>query len=206
MTKVLYVSSSPRAGSYSSSVADRVIDELKNSHPGATVTTRDLTREPLPHIDADYLQAARTAEGPQTDTQRAVLARSDALVDELLAADIVVIAAPMYNFSIPSTLKAWIDYVCRAGRTFSYSEKGVEGLAKGKRAIIINAKGGIYSSGPAQALEHQGTYLRGVLGFIGITDVETIDIEGVGLGPDAAQKAVERGLVCAHEVVVARAA
>src|SRR5204863_8226857 len=110
--------------------------ELKKSHPGATVITRDLARDPLPHIDADFLQAARTAEGPQTDTQRAILARSDALVDELLAADIIVIAAPMYNFSIPSTLKAWIDYVCRAGRTFSYSEKGPEGLAKGKRAIV----------------------------------------------------------------------
>lgn len=203
MTKVLYVSSSPRAGSYSSSVADRVIDELKKTHPGATVTTRDLARDPLPHIDADYVQATRTAEGPQTDAQRAIVARSDALVDELLAADIIVIAAPMYNFSIPSTLKAWIDYVCRAGRTFSYSEKGPEGLAKGKRAIIINARGGIYSSGPAQALEHQSSYLRGVLGFIGITDVETIDIEGVGLGPDAALKAVEGGLKRAQEVALA---
>jgi len=206
MTKVLYVSSSPRAGSYSSSVADRVIDELKKTHPGATVTIRDLARDPLPHIDADYVQATRTAEGPQTDVQRAIVARSDALVDELLAADIIVIAAPMYNFSIPSTLKAWIDYVCRAGRTFSYGEKGSEGLAKGKRAIIINARGGIYSSGPAQALEHQSSYLRGVLGFIGITDVETIDIEGVGLGPDAALKAVEGGLKRAQEVAVALAA
>jgi FMN-dependent NADH-azoreductase len=206
MTKILYVSSSPRAGSYSSNVADRVIDELKKSHPGATVTVRDLARNPLPHIDADFLQATRSADGPQTDLQRTSIARSDALVDELLAADVIVIAAPMYNFSIPSTLKAWIDYVCRPGRTFSYSEKGPEGLAKGKRAIIINARGGIYSSGPATALEHQGSYLRGVLGFIGITDVETIDIEGVGYGPDAALKAVEGGLKRAHEVAVALAA
>jgi FMN-dependent NADH-azoreductase len=203
MTKVLYVTSSPRAGSYSSSVADRVIDE---SHPGATVITRDLARDPLPHIDADFLQATRSAEGPQNDAQRAIAARSDALVAELFAADVIVIAAPMYNFTIPSTLKAWIDHIARPGVTFSYSAKGPEGLIKGKRAIIINAKGGIYSSGPAQALEHQSTYLRGVLGFLGITDVEAIDVEGVGLSPDAASKAVERGLVCAQEVVVARAA
>lgn len=206
MTKVLYVTSSPRAGSYSNSVADRVIDELKKSHPGATVTTRDLARDPLPHIDADFLQATRSADGPQTDAQRATAARSDALVKELFAADVIVIAAPMYNFSIPSTLKAWIDHIARPGVTFSYSAKGPEGLVKGKRAIVINAKGGVYSSGPAQALEHQSTYLRGVLGFLGITDVEVIDVEGVGLGPDAANKAVERGHVCAHEVVAARAA
>jgi FMN-dependent NADH-azoreductase len=206
MTQVLYVTSSPRAGSYSNSVADKVIAELKKSHPGASVTTRDLARDPLPHIDADFLQATRSADGPQTDAQRAMLARSDALVDELFAADVIVIAAPMYNFSIPSTLKAWIDHVARPGRTFSYSAKGPEGLAKGKRAIIINAKGGIYSSGPAQALEHQSTYLRGVLGFFGITDVEAIDVEGVGLSPDAAAKAVERGHSCAKHVGAARAA
>jgi FMN-dependent NADH-azoreductase len=205
MTNVLYVSSSPRSGSYSSSVADRVIAEIRQTHPDAKVTVRDLARDPLPHIDADFLQATRTAEGPQTNAQRAIVARSDALVDELLAADILVIAAPMYNFGIPSTLKAWIDHICRAGRTFSYSEKGPEGLAKGKRAIVISARGGIYSSGPAQALEHQSSYLRGVLGFIGVTDVEAIDIEGVATSPENASKAVERGYACAR-AVVARAA
>ncbi len=204
MTNVLYVSSSPRSGSYSTSVADRVISEIRQAQPDVQVTKRDLARDPLPHIDADFLQATRSAEGPQTAAQRAIVARSDALVDELLAAGVILIAAPMYNFGIPSTLKAWVDHVCRAGRTFRYSEKGPEGLAKGKRAIVVNARGGIYSSGPAQALEHQSSYLRGVLGFIGITDVETIEIEGVGLGPDVAQKAVERGLVCAR--AVARAA
>jgi FMN-dependent NADH-azoreductase len=206
MTKVLYLTSSPSTGSYSTRIGERVIDELKQSHPGATVTTRDLARDPLPHIDADFLQATRSAEGPQNDTQRAMAVRSDALVRELFDADILVIAAPMYNFSIPSTLKAWIDHIARPGVTFSYSAKGPEGLVKGKRAIIINAKGGIYSSGPAQALEHQSTYLRGVLGFIGITDVEVIDVEGIGLGPDAAAKAVERGNECARALAVARAA
>jgi FMN-dependent NADH-azoreductase len=205
MTKVLYISSSPRSGSYSSSVADRVIAEIKQADPNAVVAVRDLVRNPLPHIDADFLQATRTAEGPQSDLQRGAAARSDALIDELFAADVIVIAAPMYNFSIPSTLKAWIDHIARPGRTFSYSEKGPEGLVKGKRAIVINAKGGIYSSGPAQALDHQSSYLRGFLGFIGIADVETIDIEGVGYGPDAAQKAVDDGFKRAQEVAGALA-
>lgn len=206
MTKVLYVTSSPRAGSYSTSVSERVIEELRKSHPGATVTTRDLARNPLPHIDADFLLATRSPEGPQTEAQRAIAARSDALVKEVFDADVIVIAAPMYNFSIPSTLKAWIDHIARPGVTFRYSEKGPEGLVKDKRAVIINARGGIYSSGPAQTLEHQSSYLRGVLGFLGITDVEAIDVEGVGLGPDAAAKAVERGHACARELAVARAA
>jgi FMN-dependent NADH-azoreductase len=200
MTNVLYVSSSPRSGSYSTSVAERVIAEIRQADPNANVIVRDLARTPIPHVDADFLQATRTPEGPQTDTQRRIVARSDALIDEVFAADVIVIAAPMYNFSIPSTLKAWIDHIARPGRTFSYSEKGPEGLVKGKRAIIINAKGGIYSSGPAQALEHQSTYLRGVLGFLGITDVESIDVEGVGYGPEAAQKAVDGGFKRAQEV------
>jgi FMN-dependent NADH-azoreductase len=207
MTNILYLTSSPRGSdSYSSSVATRVIEELRRIHPGASVTTRDLARDPLPHVDADFVVATRSPNGPQTDTQRAMLARSDALVDELLKADILVIASPMYNFGIPSTLKAWIDHVCRAGRTFRYTEKGPEGLAKGKRAILIDARGGIYSSGPAQAMNHQSTYLRTVLGFLGINDVEEIDVEGIGLGPDAAKKAIEAGLKRAGEVVATIAA
>lgn len=204
-TNVLYVSSSPRNGSYSTSVAERVIAEIRQADPDANVITRDLARTPLPHIDADFVQATRTAEGPQGDLQRAAAARSDALIDEVFAADVIVIAAPMYNFSIPSTLKAWIDHIARPGRTFSYSEKGPEGLVKGKRVIIVNAKGGIYSSGPAQALEHQSTYLRGVLGFLGMTDIESIDIEGVGYGPEATEKAVEGGFKRAQEVAGALA-
>jgi len=182
-----------------------VIAEIRQADPEAKVISRDLARTPIPHVDADFLQATRSAEGPQNDTQRRIVARSDALIDEVFAADVIVIAAPMYNFSIPSTLKAWIDHIARPGRTFSYSEKGPEGLVKGKRVIIINAKGGIYSSGPAQALEHQSTYLRGVLGFLGMTDVESIDIEGVGYGPEAAQKAVDGGLQRAQEVAGALA-
>ena len=125
---ILYVASSSRgSASYSNRVATDVLAELRNRNPGATVTVRDLGREPLPHIDDDFVAATRGPVASQTDEQRALLARSDTLVDELLAADVVVIAAPMINFTIPSTLKTWIDYVARAGRTFRYSRERAGG-------------------------------------------------------------------------------
>jgi putative NADPH-quinone reductase len=118
MCNILYVSSSSRgSASYSNRVAGHVIDELRQAGPQATVTVRDLARDPLPHIDDDFVVATRGPEGQRTDRQRAILAQSDALVDELLAADIVVIAAPMINFGVPTQLKSWFDHVARAGRT-----------------------------------------------------------------------------------------
>lgn len=202
MTNILYVTSSPRgAESYSNRVANHVIAELKAAHPGAHVKVRDVARDPLPHVDENFVAALRPSGGSLTEDQQAIIRKSDELVSELMAADILVIAAPMYNFGIPSTLKAWIDYVARAGRTFRYTEKGPEGLVKGKKAILIHSRGGVYSSGPAQALDHQGTYLRSVLGFIGITDVESVDVEGVAFGPDAAEKAVATGIARGRDLV-----
>jgi FMN-dependent NADH-azoreductase len=134
---------------------------------------------------------------PQTDEQRALLARSEALVDELLAADVIVIAAPMINFTIPSNLKAWIDYVARAGRTFRYSEKGPEGLVTGKQVIIVAARGGVYQEAGA-ALDFQLPYLKSVLGFLGMTDVEVLEVEGTAYGPEAAEKAVEAATAKLH--------
>ena len=144
---ILFVTSSSRgSASYSNRVATNVLTELRSRNPGARATVRDLGREPLPHINDDFVTATRGATMPQTDEQRALLAHSEALVDELLAADVIVIAAPMINFSIPSNLKAWIDYVARAGRTFRYSEKGPEGLVTGKQVIIVAARGGVYAA------------------------------------------------------------
>ena len=196
---ILYVSSSSRgAESYSNRVAQNVLDELLARHPDASVTVRDLARAPLPHIGDDFVAATRSPSGPQTDAQRALLAQSDALVDELFAADLIVIAAPMINFTIPTSLKAWIDYVARAGRTFRYSEKGPEGLVKGKQVIIVAARGGVYSNGPGSALDFQVPYLKSVLGFIGLTDVEVIEVEGTAYGPDAAEKAVAAATAKLH--------
>jgi FMN-dependent NADH-azoreductase len=195
---ILYVASSSRgSASYSNRVATNVLTELRSRNPGATVTVRDLGREPLPHITDDFVTATRGATMPETDEQRALLARSEALVDELLAADVIVIAAPMINFTIPSNLKAWIDYVARAGRTFRYSEKGPEGLVKGKQVIVVAARGGVYQDA-GKALDFQLPYLKGVLAFLGMTDVEVLEVEGTAYGPEAAEKAVTAATAKLH--------
>ena len=203
---ILHVTSSPRGSvSYSNRVAANVLDELRARDPGATVTVRDLARDPLPRIGDDFVAATRSPNGPQTDAQRALLARSDGLVDELFAADVIVIAAPMINFTIPSNLKAWIDYVARAGRTFRYSEKGPEGLVTGKQVIVVAARGGIYS-GADNALDFQVPYLKGARGCLGITDIEVLEVEGTAYGPDAAEKAVAAATAKLHVQCNERAA
>jgi FMN-dependent NADH-azoreductase len=206
MSSILYVGSSPRgSASYSNQVAARVIRELRQADPHATVTVRDLAHDPLPHIDDDFVAATRSADGPRTERQRAILAQSDALIDELFAADIIVIAAPMINFSVATTLKSWFDYIARAGRTFSYSEAGPKGLVTGKRVIVVSASGGVYS-GKNAAFDFQVPWLRNMLGFLGMTDVEVIRIEGTALGPEAAGQALQRATAHARDLVGALAA
>jgi FMN-dependent NADH-azoreductase len=203
---ILFVTSSSRgSASYSNRVAQNVLDELRSRSPGAIVTTRDLARDPLPHVGDDFVAAIRSPDGPQTEGQRAQLAQSDTLVDELFAADVIVIAAPMINFTIPTNLKAWIDYVARAGRTFSYSEKGPQGLVTGKQVIVVAARGGVYS-GAGNALDFQLPYLKSVLGFLGMTDVEVLEVEGTGYGPEAAEKAVAAATAKLHANCEQRAA
>jgi FMN-dependent NADH-azoreductase len=187
---ILHIVSSPRGNaSYSNRVAGNVVDELVRRDPDATVTVRNVAIDPLPHIDDDFVAATRSPNGPQTERQRALLAQSDVLVDELFAADVVVLGAPMINFTIPSTLKAWIDNVARAGRTFSYSEAGSKGLVTGKQVILIGARGGVYSEA-AKPLDFQIPYLKSVLGFLGMTEVEVLEVDGTAYGPEAAEKAV----------------
>jgi FMN-dependent NADH-azoreductase len=206
MSRILYVSSSPRgSASYSNRVAANVIRELQQANPQTTVTVRDLAQDPPPHIDVDFVAATRSADGPRTERQRAILAQSDALVAELFAADIIVIAAPMINFSVATTLKSWFDYIARAGRTFSYSEAGPKGLVTGKRVIVVSASGGVYS-GENAAFDFQVPWLRNMLGLLGMTDVEVIRIEGTALGPEAADNALERATAHAHDLVGALAA
>jgi FMN-dependent NADH-azoreductase len=154
--------------------------------PGLNVIHRDLASDAALHLSSAHL-AARQGEAVADATLGADLAKGGSYLEELLAADIVVIGAPMYNFSIPSQLKAWIDRVVVAGKTFRYGEKGAEGmLAKGKKAFIASSRGNIYSPGsPAAALEHHESYLTGVLTFIGLTDVTVIRAEGLAFGPEA---------------------
>jgi len=202
MTNILYLTSSPRGGaSHSSRVAARVLAELRRVHPHAGVVVRDLARDPVAHIDEDFVTGIFVPADRLNAEQRGRLAQSDALIDELLAADVVVIAVAMINFGIPSTLKAWIDHVTRAGRTFRYGESGPRGLVTGKRVILVEAKGGIYSEGPRRELDHVTPYLLQLLAFLGMTDVKVIGIEGTSLGPEAAENAVERALNRAIEVL-----
>lgn len=201
MSNILFVNSSPRGNaSYSNQIANRVIEELRHNDPSAHLIVRDLAQNPLPHIDEDFVIATRGPNGPQTAKQREVVATSDALVDELFAADTIVIAAPMINFSVASTLKAWFDHVARPGRTFSYSEKGPEGLVAGKRVIIVSASGGVYSAGAAVGFDSQIPWLKNALGFLGMTNVEVIRVEGTAFGPEAAEKAVANAAVRARDV------
>jgi FMN-dependent NADH-azoreductase len=196
MTNILLVLSSPRGeASHSTQVARSLVDQLKADRPDAAVTVRDLASDPLPHIDGQFLGALFTPEGDRSDAQRTEVERSDRMVDELLAADIVVIASAMINFAPTSTLKSWLDHVARAGRTFRYTEEGMsEGLVNGKKVYIVESRGGIYSEGALKAIDFQEPYLRHMLGFMGMTDVEVIAVEGTLISPDVAEKAVSAAL------------
>jgi FMN-dependent NADH-azoreductase len=195
MNRILLITSSPRgAASYSTQVAHALANQLAAGRAAATVTVRDLAREPLPHIDTGFAAARNEPRDPLSPEQRAMLARSDALIEELRAADVIILAAAMINFGIPSTLKAYIDHVLRPGVTFRYTDQGPEGLLRGKKVYLVLARGGVYSRGPMQSLNFQDPYLRAALGFIGLTDVEVIAVEGVAFGADAAAKAVSAAL------------
>jgi FMN-dependent NADH-azoreductase len=205
MTKILYIKSSPRGdASYSTRVADHAVAELRRAHPDAQIVERDLSREAPFHLDADYLKALGTPEGERAAEAQKRVAHADSLIDELLAADTVVISVAMINFAIPSTLKAWIDQVARAGRTFRYTEKGQpQGLATGKRVILVQAHGGQYCNTQAQSIDFVTPYLKHMLGFMGMTDVEIIHVEGTIFGEEAAEKAVVAGIERANAHVSA---
>jgi FMN-dependent NADH-azoreductase len=189
--KLLHIDASILGGnSVSRQVSAAVVERLKKTTPDLEVTYRDITTTPLSHLSGAHLAAAQGATPESADVQADLAASSDAL-DEFLAADIVVIGAPMYNFTIPSQLKPWIDRILVAGKTFKYSEKGLEGLAAGKRVIVAISRGGFYGADtPTAAGEHLETYLRWVFGFIGIPNPEIIAADGLQMGPEQREKAV----------------
>ncbi|MGG7517212.1 FMN-dependent NADH-azoreductase [Allorhizobium undicola] len=158
---------------------------------GADVSYRDLAANTIPHLSGLTLAAAMgNYDASNDEATKADLALSGELIEEFLASDVVVIGAGFYNFGIPSQLKAWIDRICVAGKTFKYGANGPEGLCGGKRVIVALARGGVYSQGPAAAMEHAETYLKGVFTFLGITDLEFVIAEGVSMGDEAKASAV----------------
>jgi FMN-dependent NADH-azoreductase len=187
--KLLHLDSSILGeNSVSRAVSAAVVAQLKSAHPGVDETYRDLVADPLPHLTLEALA-------------------DPAVVDQFLAADVVVIGAGMYNFGLPSQLKAWIDRILIAGKTFRYTESGPQGLAGGKRVIVALSRGGVYGAGSAaESMEHAETYLRGAFGFIGVTDLEFIIAEGIALGPEQRATALAGALGAASKVVPLRAA
>ena len=198
MSRVLVIESSARQqGSVSRELTQQFIAQWHAANPADQIQVRDVAANPLPHLDLTLLGGWMTPAEQQSDAEKAALARSNELTEELLAADVLVLAAPMYNFSIPSTLKAWLDHVLRAGVTFKYTETGPQGLLTGKRAFVLTARGGIYAG---SALDHQEPYLRQALAFIGIHDVQFIHAEGMNMGGEFLEKGLAQAKAKLAEV------
>ncbi len=193
MSKLLVIESSARQqGSVSRQLTAQFIANWQAANPSDQIKVRDLAIDQVPHLDANLLGGWMTPAAQQSTAEQAALALSNSLTDELLAADVLVLAAPMYNFTIPSTLKAWLDHVLRAGVTFKYTENGPQGLLGGKRAFVLTARGGIYAG---SAMDHQEPYLRQALAFIGIHDVSFIHAEGLNLGTEFMEKGLSEAKV-----------
>jgi FMN-dependent NADH-azoreductase len=193
--KHLHLDSSILGGnSASRKLSAAIVDQFTKATPGLDIISRDLALQPLSHLSGEHLAAAQGAV-PESPAIQKDIAASQAALEEFLAADIVVIGAPMYNFGIPSQLKAWIDRIAVAGKTFRYTANGPEGLAGNKRVIVAVSRGGLYSAGmPAAAFEHVESYLRGVFGFLGVTDLEIVVAEGLQIGPEQREKAMQGAL------------
>ena len=192
---ILHIDASPLgSASLSRQLTASVVEKLKRDRPATEVVHRDLVETPISHLSGELLQVLRPAPGstpPSGPTIRAEADQTDTLIAELLGADVIVMGAPMYNFSIPSQLKAWIDRVVQAGRTFRYTAEGPVGLAIGKKAIIVSTRGGVYAGTAYEAaMDHQEAYLRTVLNFLGITDVRYVRAEGVAMSAEKRQEAV----------------
>ncbi|MEH6680810.1 MAG: NAD(P)H-dependent oxidoreductase [Sediminicola sp.] len=182
MKKILHIVSSINGNrSFSIELGNAIIEKIKLEYPDSQVTERNLVMEGFPHLEENTVNAFFTPQENRTAEHLEALKDSDAAIKELFGADILVIGAPLYNFGIPSTLKAWLDHIARAGVTFSYDEKGPKGLVTGKKVYIAMATGGIYSEGPMQAYDFVSPYLKTVLGFLGMHDVEIVRAEGTSL-------------------------
>jgi FMN-dependent NADH-azoreductase len=177
------------AGGQSSQLAQQFVDEWRTGHRDGQVITRDIGADPVPHLTAERFQSFLAKPDARTPEQQAVAGFSDTLIDELRRADVIVLGLPMYNFGVPSTLKAYFDHIARAGVTFTYTEKGPKGLLTGKKAYVFAARGGLYTGTP---LDTQTSYVRDFLRFLGIEDVEFVYAEGLAMGDEPKNAAIHK--------------
>jgi FMN-dependent NADH-azoreductase len=193
MERILVIEASPRgSASASRTLTRRIIGRLKAQYPLAKIASRDLVKDKLPALEASTVKGIFIRDPTEAQALKEAMRLSDQLTDELLASDMVVIATPMWNFAIPSSLKAWIDLIVRPGRTFNYAGTGVVGLAKDKKAILVLASGGVFTEGEWASWDFVEPYLRRILGFIGIYDVQIVRAEGMNI-PPLAEHAVSKG-------------
>lgn len=190
--KVLHVDSSINgAKSVTNQLSAGIVSRLKASHPEIQVTYYDLNQNPLPYLSSATFAAMGKDEADRNDAEKTELAAAGKALEDFMSADVVVLGAPMYNFSVPTQLRGFLDRLAVAGKTFRYTANGPEGLSGGKRVIVASGRGGVYSQPEAmQALDHQESYLKTFFAFLGIQEVEIIRAEGVALGPDHAEKAL----------------
>lgn len=192
--KILQIDSSPLGdASVSRQLTKATVEAWRARYPQAELVYRDLVADAPEHLTAERLAVIKFGKDSElTPVQAQERALIDAIVGEFLSADVVVIGAPMYNFAVPTQLKAWIDRLAQAGRTFRYTESGPVGLAGGRKVIVASSRGGIYTAG-LEALDHQEAYLRTILGFIGVTDIDFVRAEGLSMGPEHRERAVAEG-------------
>lgn len=207
MAKVLYIAANPKQEqqSFSLSVGRAFLNAYKQHHPEDEIVELHIYDMDIPYIDADVFSGwSKLQQGQAFDqlskNEQTKIARINELCEQFMEADKYIFVTPMWNFSFPPKLKAYIDTLCLAGKTFKYTEEGPVGLLQGKKVIHIQARGGIYSEGPAKELEFGDRYLRAVLSFIGITDVETIAVEGMNAFPNEAEAIKQQAIKHAKEV------
>ncbi len=199
MKELLHIDSSIfGSGGQSSQLGAYFLERWKAAHPDSNIVSRNLATDPVPHLDGNAVMAFMGDPDGLTEGQSEAVARSAALIGEIQQADVVVIGLPMYNFGVPSTLKAWIDHIARAGVTFRYTESGPEGLLKGKKVYVLAARGGIYQGTPADS---QTPYLQSIFGLMGLDDVTFVYAEGLNMGDEAKAAAVEAARKQIEELV-----
>lgn len=192
MKRILFIHSSlAGADSVSTRIARSLIDGLARDNPGSEVTRIDLSDGGLPHLDAKEFESWSVSPEQRNDLQVKLASRSDTLIEQLTSHDTLVLAVPMYNLGIPSTLKAWIDRVARAGKTFAYSSDGPRGLVEGVHAYLVFSRGGTYRD---TAMDTQTPYMKSILGLMGITEVDTIFAEGLNQGGESRQESIKEAM------------